>query len=71
MFCDELFSLEGKAAVVVGGGGVLGSAMARGLAQAGADIAILDPTCEKAIKSLKRELADMRAELDSMQKGRI
>ena len=35
------FSLEGKVAVVTGGTGVLGGAMARGLAAAGAKVAIL------------------------------
>ena len=35
------FSLEGKVAVVTGGTGVLGGAMARGLASAGAKVAIL------------------------------
>jgi NAD(P)-dependent dehydrogenase (short-subunit alcohol dehydrogenase family) len=39
---DALFSLAGQVAVVIGGGGVLAGAMATGLAQAGADIAILD-----------------------------
>ena len=39
---NGLFSLAGQAAVVVGGGGVLAGAMATGMAQAGADIAILD-----------------------------
>jgi NAD(P)-dependent dehydrogenase (short-subunit alcohol dehydrogenase family) len=39
----DLFSLEGKVAVVVGGGGVLAGAMAEGLAEAGAAIAIFDP----------------------------
>ena len=39
----DLFSLQGKVAVVVGGGGVLAGAMAEGLAEAGAAIAILDP----------------------------
>jgi NAD(P)-dependent dehydrogenase (short-subunit alcohol dehydrogenase family) len=39
---DGLFSLDGQVAVVIGGGGVLAGAMATGLAQAGADIAILD-----------------------------
>jgi NAD(P)-dependent dehydrogenase (short-subunit alcohol dehydrogenase family) len=39
---DELFSLAGQVAVVVGGGGVLAGAMAAGLAQAGAAVAILD-----------------------------
>jgi NAD(P)-dependent dehydrogenase (short-subunit alcohol dehydrogenase family) len=38
---DGLFSLTGSVAVVIGGGGVLGGAMATGLAQAGADVAIL------------------------------
>lgn len=38
----DLFSLEGKVAAVVGGGGVLAGEMAMGLARAGADIAILD-----------------------------
>lgn len=36
-----LFSLEGKTAIVTGGTGVLGGAMARGLAQAGAKVGIL------------------------------
>src|SRR5689334_17104491 len=36
-----LFSLTGRVAVVIGGGGVLGGAMATGLAQAGAGIAVL------------------------------
>ncbi len=37
-----IFSLKGQVAVVIGGGGVLAGAMATGLAQAGAEIAILD-----------------------------
>ncbi len=37
----ELFSLDGKVAVVTGGTGVLGGAMARGLAAAGAQVGIL------------------------------
>jgi NAD(P)-dependent dehydrogenase (short-subunit alcohol dehydrogenase family) len=43
-----LFSLAGQVAVVIGGGGVLAGAMATGLAQAGADIAILDVFPEAA-----------------------
>ena len=39
---NAMFSLAGKVAAVVGGGGVLAGAMASGLAGAGADIAILD-----------------------------
>ncbi len=38
----ERFSLEGKVALLTGGSGVLGSAMARGLSQAGAKIGIYD-----------------------------
>lgn len=38
----DMFSLDGKVAVVIGGGGVLAGAMASGFAEAGADVAILD-----------------------------
>lgn len=38
---DELFSIKGKTAIVTGGTGVLGSAMARGLSRAGANVVIL------------------------------
>lgn len=48
----ELFSLKGKIAVLLGGGGVLGTTMAKGLAEAGADVAICD---------LRQELADAAA----------
>ncbi len=43
-----LFSLAGEVAVVIGGGGVLGGAMATGLAQAGADVVILGRSKESA-----------------------
>lgn len=39
---NDLFSLQGRVAAVIGGGGVLAGHMALGLAQAGADVAILD-----------------------------
>jgi NAD(P)-dependent dehydrogenase (short-subunit alcohol dehydrogenase family) len=39
---NDMFSLDGKVAAVVGGGGVLAGEMALGLAGAGADVAILD-----------------------------
>src|SRR5690242_21776574 len=42
------FSLEGKAAIVTGGTGVLGGAMARGLARAGAKVGILGRRAELA-----------------------
>ena len=44
----KLFSLEGQVAVVTGGTGVLGGAMARGLAQAGAKVGILGRRREQA-----------------------
>jgi NAD(P)-dependent dehydrogenase (short-subunit alcohol dehydrogenase family) len=45
---SELFSLDGEVALVIGGGGVLAGAMAEGLAQAGARIAIAGRTREHA-----------------------
>jgi NAD(P)-dependent dehydrogenase (short-subunit alcohol dehydrogenase family) len=39
---DGMFSLDGQVAAVIGGGGVLAGAMATGLADAGAAVAILD-----------------------------
>ena len=44
----ELFSLEGQVVVVTGGTGVLGGAMARGLARAGAKVGVLGRRREKA-----------------------
>lgn len=49
-YIDSLFSLKGKTAAVIGGGGVLAGAQAEGLAKAGADIAILDLNLENAQK---------------------
>ena len=49
-FVDELFSLEGKVAVVIGGGGVLAGEMSRGLAKAGTKVAVLDLNLENAEK---------------------
>ncbi|MBN1482509.1 SDR family oxidoreductase [candidate division KSB1 bacterium] len=43
-----MFGLKGKVAAVIGGGGVLAGEMAKGLAQAGADIAILDLNADTA-----------------------
>lgn len=47
---NDMFSLDGKVAAVIGGGGVLAGEMARGLARAGADVAILDFNFEAAQK---------------------
>ncbi len=45
---QSMFNLQGKTAVVTGGGGVLCSTISRGLARAGAKVAILDLLVEKA-----------------------
>jgi len=47
-YVENLFSLRGKTAVVIGGGGVLAGELAMGLASAGADAAILDFNLENA-----------------------
>ncbi len=44
----SMFSMEGKCALVTGGTGVLGGAMARGMAAAGAKVAIMGRRAEKA-----------------------
>jgi len=41
-YLDDLFSLDGKVAVTIGAGGVLGGAMATALGRAGARVAVLD-----------------------------
>lgn len=47
-FVSTLFSLDGRVAAVTGGGSGLGQAMAVGLAQAGASVAVLDVNDEGA-----------------------
>jgi len=56
-FINQLFGIENQVAVVTGGTGVLGGAMARGLAQAGARVAILGRRRDKA-EQVVREIAD-------------
>jgi NAD(P)-dependent dehydrogenase (short-subunit alcohol dehydrogenase family) len=48
MSLGSLFSLEGKIAIVTGGTGVLGGALARGLAAAGASVGILGRRAQQA-----------------------
>ena len=52
----KMFSLEGKTAVITGGAGVLGSAIAQGLGKAGAEIAICDiVNADKVAQELQAE----------------
>jgi len=52
----KMFSLKGKTAVITGGAGVLGSAIARGLSKAGAKIALCDiVNAEKVAQELQEE----------------
>lgn len=54
----ELFSLEGQVAVVTGGTGALGGAMAHGLARAGAKVGVLGRSREKAEAAVQAIEAD-------------
>jgi len=45
---SDLFSLEGRVALIPGGGGAIGGAMAVALARAGAKVAIADVTLERS-----------------------
>jgi NAD(P)-dependent dehydrogenase (short-subunit alcohol dehydrogenase family) len=56
-FSSNLFSVEDKVAIVTGGTGVLGGAMARGMAQAGAKVGILGRRKEQA----EAVVADIKA----------
>ena len=51
---DDIFGLKGKAAVVTGGGGALGEAMARALVERGAAVALLDVREEAAADAARR-----------------
>lgn len=48
MYLKNLFNLEGKVAVVIGGGGHLCGEMAKGFARAGCSVAVVDLRPEKA-----------------------
>jgi len=50
MLIEDLFSLQGKVAVVIGGGGVLAGTMAQGLAEAGCSVVIVDLNEENATR---------------------
>src|SRR5262245_47373701 len=46
-YLEELFGLSGQVAVVVGGTGTLGGALAEGLAQAGAHVVVAGRSSER------------------------
>jgi NAD(P)-dependent dehydrogenase (short-subunit alcohol dehydrogenase family) len=50
-YIDRLFKLEGKTALITGGGGVLAGAIGCGLAQAGVKIILADINLERAVKN--------------------
>lgn len=55
---QDLFSLEGQVAIVTGGTGVLGGAMARGLALAGAKVGVLGrrrAQAEETVRAIEAE----------------
>jgi NAD(P)-dependent dehydrogenase (short-subunit alcohol dehydrogenase family) len=52
----DLFRLDGKVAVVVGGGGGIGKSLALGLARYGADVALASRNLEK-LEAVAKELA--------------
>ena len=61
---DSLFSLEGRVALVVGGGGAIGAALGVGLAEAGARIAVAGRTAgplEAAVERIKSTGSDALA----------
>ncbi|MCD8482437.1 MAG: SDR family oxidoreductase [Verrucomicrobia bacterium] len=53
-YLNDLFSLQGKVAVVIGGTGELCGAMAEGLAGAGAEVVLIGRSAEKAEARLQK-----------------
>ncbi len=55
-YLEQLFGLKDQVAVVIGGAGVLGGALCRGLVQAGAHVVVADLTaegCQARVKDLE------------------
>ncbi len=69
----NIFSLEGKTAVITGGAGILGTEIARGLGSAGASVAICDiAETGLIVESLKAAGIDAKGyQIDVMDKQKI
>jgi len=72
-YLEQMFGLQGKTAVIIGGGGVLGGKMGEALARAGAHVAVLDlnlPNAQKQSEAFRafgvRSLA-LQADASSKQ----
>jgi NAD(P)-dependent dehydrogenase (short-subunit alcohol dehydrogenase family) len=74
-YLDQLFGMSGQVAVVIGGTGVLGGALAQGLAQAGAAVVVAGRDPEKGAARVNEIVAaGGRAEfapVDVMRRGSI
>ena len=57
-YLDDLFSLEGKVAAVIGGSGVLGGEMAQALSEAGAKTAVLYGSSKDDAEERAKEIED-------------
>ncbi len=62
-YLEKLFGLSGQNAVVIGGAGVLGGALCRGLIQAGARVCVADLT-EEACQTRVEELRQLGGQAD-------
>ena len=65
-FVSRLFDLRGRVAAVVGGGSGLGAAMAVGLAQAGAAVAVVDIAADGAERT-RAEIAGSGGEASTVR----
>ncbi|MCZ6636079.1 MAG: SDR family oxidoreductase [bacterium] len=70
-----MFSLEGKTAVLIGGGGAIGSAIAKGMGTVGAQVVVCDLSLEKAegtVQDLQgRGMIAKAYEVDALDKGSL
>ena len=62
----EIFNVQGKTAVITGAGGVICGTMAREMAKAGMNVALLNRTLEKA-QRIAQEITDGGGEAIAVQ----